>query len=181
MKAKTIYVLCPFLMVFFTFAAASGQSLQKGDLFKLSDDYCLTFTAIQKDAPLRFEGIEAYIGKRGGVPTLNWVLVNRTAKTIRRFQVAFKIRTNVAKLDGTGGDIEYDVGINEAVDLILPNGIYTEFKYPKYTLPVEMLDWFKPDSRGGARRLVLVYGMVTKVVFADGTTYEDSNEAFKEF
>lgn len=181
MKRKTIYLLLSFLILFAAIDPVASQTTAIDELYKLPDEYCLVFVSLQKSAPVQFAGIEALVKRNGVQPVLNWTLKNNSSKTVRRFQVAFKIRTNVTGWQGTGGQIAYDVGTDEANDLILPNGTYTEFTYPTHPFPVEIRNLFETKNKSEDKRLVIVYGMIKKVVFSDGSVFEDDNGIFQNF
>lgn len=180
MKQETFYFL-HFFLLFIFIQIVTGQNATKPELYKLPSEYRLAFVAVQKTAPLQFADIDVLVEKRGGTPIINWTLKNNSSKTVRRFQVAFKIRTNVGELTGTGGQIGYDIGTDEKNDLILPHGSYTEFTNPENSLPIEIRNWFKFSDKLGSPKLVIVYGMIKKVVFNDGTVYSEDNALFEGF
>lgn len=181
MKRKTNYLLLSLLTLFAALHPVAGQTAEKEELYKLPDEYCLVFVALQKTAPVQFVEIEAFVKRKGGTPVLNWALKNISSKTVRRFQVAFKIRTNVEGLQGTGGQIVYDIGTDEANDLILPNSNYTEFTHPKRPFPIEMRNLFGMKRESEDRKLIIIYGVIKKVVFSDGSVYESNTEPFRDF
>ncbi len=127
MKMKANSILLLFVMLFVGLLCASGQTTEKGsEFYKVPAKYCLIFVVMQNDSPIQFEGVEVLLKRNQTSPFLNWGLKNNSAKTVRRFQVAFKIRTNVDGLRSTGGGFGYDFTTKDPVGLIPPNGTYKD-------------------------------------------------------
>jgi hypothetical protein len=184
MKRKFNYLWLSFLIVFLTIEAINGQKIKNNEvLYKLPEDYCLAVKVIQNRFPIQFENIDILVKKNGKAPFINWGLKNNSSKSIRRFVVAFKIKTNIDQWRGfAGGQIEYDIGTDEKNDLILPNSTYQEVDFVKNSsLPQEINNLFSRKDESDNKKFIIVYGMINKVVFNDGSVYEEDNEVFKEF
>lgn len=181
MKIKYNYLWLS-LIIFLATLSSVGQNLKKEGLFKLPEDYCLAVKVIQSSSPVQFENIDVLVEKAGKAPFLNWGLKNNSSKTVRRFVVAFKIRTNIDQWGGFAGQIAYDIGRDEKNDLILPNMTYQEVNYAKDSLlPQEIRNLFSSQKELDDKKFIIVYGMIKKVVFSDGSIYEENNEIFREF
>lgn len=101
---------------------------------------------------------------------------------MRRFVVAFKIRTNVDRWkEVRGGLDEYDIGVGEKIDIIPPNAIYREARYkPATTMPQGVRDLLAIDKEPDTK-FIVVFAMIRKVVFSDGSVYEEDDDVFRNF
>lgn len=170
------------LLLFALLRPTAGQAAERDtELYKVPGDNCLTFVALQKDSPVQFGTIDVLVKKKGGTPFFNWTLKNNSSKTVRRFEVAFKVRTNVERLQGIAGQTAYDIGTDQANDLILPQAFFTGSSYSWKPLPDDIRDWFESKNKRDERKYVVVYAIIKKVVFSDGTVYEDNDKIFGSF
>ena len=183
MKRRFNYLCVSFLIIFLLTQSGVGQNVKKNEgLFKLPEDYCMAVKVIQKNSPVQFENIDVLVEKTGKAPFLNWGLKNNSSKTVKGFVVAFKIQTNVERWQGFTGRIEYEIGLDEKNDLILPNQTYQEVNYAKNALlPQEIHNLFSREKKSDDKKFIIVYGMLKKVVFNDGSIYEEASEVFTEF
>ncbi len=183
MKRKFNYLLS-FVIIFLTIESIVGQNVKKEeDLFKLPENYCLAVNVIQNKSPIQFEAIDIVVERNGKTPFLNWKLKNNSSKTVRRFVVAFKIRTNIEQWRVFAErPIIYDIGTDEKNDLILPYKNYQETNYEiNFPLPQEIHNLFSSKNKSEDAKFAVVYGMIKKVVFNDGSIYEENNKIFGEF
>lgn len=183
MKAKFNYLWWSFLIIFLTIQSSVGQNIKRDDvLFKLPEDYCLAVNVIQNRSPIQFEGIDILVERKGTAPFINWRLKNNSSKSVRRFVVAFRIQTNIDQWLGFRGQIAYDIGTDEKNDLILPYKTYQETNYKVNSLlPKEIHNLFSSKNETEDTKFLIVYGMVKKVVFNDGSIYEEDNKIFEDF
>ena len=161
-----------------------GQNIKNDEVFfRLPEENVLTVVVIQNKSPIQFENIDVFFDKKAKSPFLNWGLKNNSSKTVRRFVVAFEIRTNIDQWRYAGRHAEYDIGTNEKNDLILPQKNYQEVKnFKSSLLPKEKLsDIFSFNKDYGDEMFIMVYGMIKKVVFDDGSVYEEDNNVFEKF
>jgi hypothetical protein len=137
---------------------------------------------IQNESPVQFENIEVFFRRDGRMPIKNWKLKNNSAKTVKRIVVAFKLETNIDKWQGFTGRTEYDINTDERSDLILPQTTYSEMKNVESSLMPkdDLYNLFTFKKEWANDMYIIVYGMVKKVVFEDGTVYEQNPKVFKE-
>lgn len=185
MKRKFNYLWLTFLIVCMAMESIAGQNTKNDQVyFSLPDDNVLIVNVSQSKSPMQFENINVFFDKKGTVPIINWKLKNNSSKTIKRFVVAFKIRTNINQWEKVGkGQTEYDIGTDEKNDLIYPQKTYQEINGVKVSLlpQNELRNLFSYDKDAGDDMYVIVYGMIKKIVFDDGSTYEEDNMVFREF
>lgn len=182
MKIKFNYVWLSFLVIFLTMQLVAGQNIKNEEVFfRFPKNNFLTVKMIQNRSPVQFENIDVYFDKTGRMPILNWGLRNNSAKTVKRFVVAFKIETNINKWSGITGHTEYDINTDEKNDLILPQTSYEEMKNVKSSLlqKNELQNMFTFNKDWGDDMYVIIYGMIKKVVFEDGSIYEENDKIFK--
>lgn len=174
---KKIYALF-FLSaaILWSFQTLNAQN-KREIVYAVPEKQLLTVAVIQKDAPVQFEKIEVVTNEKGIAPFLNWALKNNSPKTVKRFVVAFKMHTNIEKWrPAAAGISNYDIGTDQKNDLILPFRSYRESDSEiKTLLPRELRYLFKEDTETGEDKFLIVYGMIKKVYFDDGTIYESEN------
>ena len=102
---------------------------------------------------------------------------------MKRFVIAIKIKTNIDQWRGFAGQSEYDINTDEKNDLILPQKTYQEYDYSNsLLLPKDRLSsLFSFNKDYDDEIFIMVYGMIKKVVFDDGSIYEEDNKVFREF
>lgn len=184
MKRKFHYFGLSFLIVFLTMQSIAGQNIKNAEIYLLPKDNVLTVVAVQNKSPVQFEGIEILTDKRGTTPIFNWKLKNNSSKIVKRFVVAFKIRTNIDRWrESGGGQTQYDIGTDEKNNLILPEKIYQEYDYSNSSfLPEDKLgDLFSFKKDPEDEMFIIVCGTIKKVIFDDASIYEEDNKVFSEF
>jgi hypothetical protein len=184
MRRKLSYLSLSGLLVLLAIQPSTGQEIKRSEnMYRLPADYCLSMKVIQSQSPLQFENIDIFVEKTAKAPFLGWRLKNNSSKTVKRFVVAFRTLTNIEQWRGFGGgQTELDIGVNEKNDLILPNEIYQEGNYSvNSSLPEGVQSLFSRKTTSDDKKFVVVYGMIKKVVFSDGSVYEENNSVFREF
>ena len=110
MKRKFNYLCLSFLVIFLMTQSSVGQNIKNDEVFfRLPEENVLTVVVIQNKSPIQFENIDVFFDKKAKSPFLNWGLKNNSSKTVRRFVVAFEIRTNIDQWRYAGRHAEYDI------------------------------------------------------------------------
>ena len=181
-KLNNLYL--SFLVIFLMIQSSVGQSVKKNEgLFKLPEDHCLALNVVQTKSPVQFESIDILVEKTGKIPFINWKLKNNSSKTVKRFVIVFKVRTNIEQWKGFArGYSELDVGTDEKNDLILPYKTYQETNYEVSSpLPQEIYNLFSNKDESEDKKFVIVFGKIKKIVFNDESIYEADDKIFEEF
>jgi hypothetical protein len=184
MKRKFNYLWLSFVIIFLTMQSSAGQNIKSKEVFfRFPEDNVLNVKVIQNKSPVQIESIDVLTDKKGTMPILNWGLRNNSSKTVRRFVIAIKIRTNIDQWRKFVSQSEYDIGTDEKNDLILPQKTYQEYDYSNsLLLPKDKLsNLFSFNKDYDDEIFIMVYGMIKKVVFDDGSVYEEDNKVFREF
>ncbi|MBK8150031.1 MAG: hypothetical protein IPK58_17995 [Acidobacteria bacterium] len=179
---KNRFVLPLFLLTLWVNSVVGQTPSQDDSLYRLPKPYCTSLAVIQNRSPLQFEAVDVLLEPSGRWPFLDWKLRNNSAKTVRRFVVVFKIRTNVDRWKEVGrGPAEYDIGVGEKIDIIPPNAIYSEARYkPATTMPQGVRELLAVDKEPDTK-FIVVFAMIRKVVFSDGSVYEEDDDVFRNF
>lgn len=182
MKNVSRFVLPLFLLTLWVNSVVGQTPSQDDSLYRLPKPYCTSLAVIQNRSPLQFEAVDVLLEPSGRWPFLDWKLRNNSAKTVRRFVVVFKIRTNVDRWKEVGrGPAEYDIGVGEKIDIIPPNAIYSEARYkPATTMPQGVRELLAVDKESDTK-FIVVFAMIRKVVFSDGSVYEEDDDVFRNF
>ena len=125
---------------------------------------------------MQFKGIYLVVKRNQSEPYVEWTSKNNTSKTVTRFEVKFKLRTNLEGLRGTGGYIGYNFP-----EPILPHATYSNLESPIKPLPDEIQKIFDARKKSIDMKFLMVFRMVKKVAFSDGTVYENPRDLFDEF
>ena len=132
------------------------------------------FLMDQQESPLRFEQVQFLVSTGNRLPQLRYTLRNKTSKVVVSFSVVFKRRSNVKLWAPYGRGVEKKVGEEkQGLAIIGASGTYDSL--PPDSIEIipmtpEVFDLFRAtEDRSG---MVLWYGMVKRVVFADGSVFD---------
>ncbi len=137
----------------------------------------------QSDCPLKIESADLLIDEDGKNPEVKYTLKNTSSKAIRYFSVAFHRRFRVGQWHKYGSGSEDGVGdtSGKGVDLLFSGETYTNWRDEEIEIvPMneKVKSIFSTRSLGQNKenvepKLKLFYiGLVTKIIFDDGTIYD---------
>ena len=150
------------------------------DLYRLPAESYGVFIAYQPNSPLRFERVEGFVSRKSKTPFVNFVIHNRFSRNIKFFQVDFyKSFTSgdwgrygvadglaIGKENGPGTVVLSSKGVFE--NLRLRDRVIIDSKEQLFDLFDRKVNFDRP--------VVLWFAKVTKVVFEDGTVFEDRKD-----
>lgn len=138
--------------------------------------------ALQPDCPLKIVNAEILIDEDGKNPNVKYTLKNTSSKAIRYFSVAFHRRFRIGQWARYGVGSEDGIGdkSGKGIDLLQSGENWTNWRDEEIEI-VPMNEKVKCILSSGSLakketdepKLKIFYvGLVTKVIFSDGTIYD---------
>jgi hypothetical protein len=158
-----------------------GQQKTRGKirLIRFPPDTARIFVALQPRCDLKFDEMELFMDAERGGPILRYVLRNTSHKSVRYLSVRFYHKSNLTAFGKYGFSTEMSVGtpdVNNPYPLG-PNETYESISADEFEVidgnkkTAEILSKVEPNN---ALPLVVYIGVVTKVVYEDGSVFDDS-------
>lgn len=184
---KGLLFIMLFGLVFATGAQEPSSQEKRSRYIRIPAQSGLVFTAFQPNSPLKFEQVEMLVEEDGAPPILRYVLRNTTRKAIRYLETGYYKKYTVQQWGAYGLGSKIGVGKPDATgtDFMLPGETFEEVRSDQFEI-VPMNDTVHKlliSERGDLELKIVFFLYVEKVIFEDGTMFEETKmpQDFSDF
>lgn len=175
---KTTASLTILIIFLVTFGHSQKGESQKRRFIRIPDANSRVFVSSKTNSPLRFEEIQLFVSPVDVTPTVRYVVKNTSSKPIKFFSVEFYRSSTIEDWGKYGVSQGHAVGAEDGSGpvLIQPDGYFENIRKDEFNEiePNDKVNSILRLKDSPDRPVVVFLGMVTKVIFEDGTTYKDS-------
>jgi hypothetical protein len=174
-----------FLVLFCSSLVAFGQIENKMNLpekkpqyIKLPMQNAVVMSIFQLDCPLKIEEAEAFLTADGSRPVLRYALRNTSTKAVKFYSVSFYRKNSIGKWNvyGIGSELRVGQSDGKGGNLLSGGSVTSNLSRDSFdVIPMnkEVEALFSTPNQSGLK--LVWFGMVTKVIFEDGSKYEMNN------
>lgn len=183
MKRVTAIVIFQLLIAISNTAQQNGQ--EKQSLSQIPRESAFVFVAFQPECPLKFENVETLISADGKKPVLRYVLRNTSSKGIRYFSVKFYHQFKIVEWGKYGLSEEVTFGKEDGLgpNLLVHNEVYENINSANFQI-VPLSKTFEVLLRSkntDETRRVIYYGLIKKIIFEDGSSFQEQDNLLNFF
>jgi len=180
MMKFNLFLLIQFLSICFVFPQQQGSGRKEADFIRLPKESYRVFIAFQPDCPLKFDNVEAFLSGRTKSPVIRYVARNTSTRAIKYFAIEFYKSFTVGEWGKYGIGHGIAIGQKDGKGtIVLPaNGVFESDSLDD----VLVLDTRERVMEMFGRKIslenpvIVWFGKVNKVIFEDGTVFEDEKD-----
>jgi len=185
---KKVTLILAIQLCFILIGYGQPKQEEKPKFVRMPIETGAAFATFQSKCPLKFADFELFVTEDGDIPKLRYIVKNTSSKAIRFFSVKFYKKFTVSQWGRYGISKGLEVGREDGSGskLLLPNETFENISTNEFdVIPMNnKVEALLKSKKGDYEMKIMWVALVTKIVFEDGTIYEDkalSNNLFDSF